>query len=58
MLDTVSGLLPPERVDERAELVARIAFARRMNGRPFESRALVEQHAGDARARTARARSG
>jgi ATP/maltotriose-dependent transcriptional regulator MalT len=42
VLDTVSGLLPPERVDERAELVARIAFARRMNGHPFQSRALVE----------------
>ncbi len=43
MLDTVSGLLPEDRVDERAALVARIAFARRMNGRPFESRALVER---------------
>ena len=42
VLDTVSGLLPGERVDERAELVARIAFARRMNGHPFQSRALVE----------------
>jgi DNA-binding CsgD family transcriptional regulator len=43
VLDTVSGLLPEDRVDERAALVARIAFARRMNGRPFESRALVER---------------
>jgi DNA-binding CsgD family transcriptional regulator len=42
VLDTVSGLLPAERVDERAELVARIAFARRMNGHPFQSRGLVE----------------
>jgi len=42
VLDTVSGLLAPERVDERAELVGRIAFARRMNGHPFQSRALVE----------------
>jgi DNA-binding CsgD family transcriptional regulator len=42
VLDTVSGLLPPERVDERAEVVTRIAFARRMNGHPFQSRALVE----------------
>jgi DNA-binding CsgD family transcriptional regulator len=41
-LGTVSRLLPFERVDERAELVARIAFARRMNGHPFESRELVE----------------
>jgi DNA-binding CsgD family transcriptional regulator len=43
VLDTVSGLLPEERVDERAALVARIAFAKRMNGRPFESRALIER---------------
>jgi DNA-binding CsgD family transcriptional regulator len=43
VLDTVSRLLPPERVDERAEVVARIAFARRMNGHPFESRGLVEK---------------
>ena len=43
VLDTVNGLLPPDRVAERAELVGRIAFARRMNGRPFESRALVER---------------
>jgi DNA-binding CsgD family transcriptional regulator len=42
VLDTVSALVPPERVDERARLVARIAFARRMNGDPFRSRALVE----------------
>ena len=42
VLDTVSGLLPAERVEERAELVARIAFARRMNGHPFQSRSLVE----------------
>ena len=37
VLDTVNGLLPPERVDERAGLVARIAFARRMNGRSVPS---------------------
>jgi DNA-binding CsgD family transcriptional regulator len=42
VLGTVSDLLPPERVDERAGLVARIAFARRMNGDPFRSRPLVE----------------
>jgi len=42
VLDTVSDLLPAERVDERAELVGRIAFARRMNGHPFQSRGLVE----------------
>jgi ATP/maltotriose-dependent transcriptional regulator MalT len=42
VLGTVSDLLPEGRVAERAELVARIAFAKRMNGRPFESRALVE----------------
>jgi len=43
VLDTVSGLLPAESVHERAELVARIAFARRMSGRPFESRALIDR---------------
>jgi len=42
VLDTVSRLTAPERVDERAEVVARIAFARRMNGHPFQSRELVE----------------
>jgi ATP/maltotriose-dependent transcriptional regulator MalT len=42
VLDTVNRLLPPELVDERAELVRRIAFARRMNGNPFQSRELVE----------------
>ena len=46
VLDEVSALLPPERSRERAEVVARIAFAKRMSGRPFESRALV---AADAR---------
>jgi DNA-binding CsgD family transcriptional regulator len=34
--------LPPDAAEERARLVARIAFARRMSGRPLESRALVE----------------
>ncbi|MBV8952720.1 MAG: AAA family ATPase [Solirubrobacterales bacterium] len=34
--------LPPEAHEERARLVARIAFANRMSGRPFESRSLVE----------------
>jgi ATP/maltotriose-dependent transcriptional regulator MalT len=41
VLDEAGRLLPPERASERARLVARIAFARRMSGRPFESRALV-----------------
>ncbi len=41
VLDEVSGLLPLTRVGERAELVARIAFAKRMGGHPLESRALV-----------------
>ncbi len=41
VLDEAAALLAPERVDERARLVARIAFARRMSGRPFDSRALV-----------------
>lgn len=35
--------LPPQSVEERAALVARIAFAKRMSGRPLESRSLVEQ---------------
>lgn len=43
VLDKASALLPPDRVRERAELVVRIAFAKRMSGRPFESRALVER---------------
>ncbi len=41
VLDEAAALLAPERVDERARLVARIAFARRMSGRPFDSRVLV-----------------
>ena len=43
VLDEAGELLAPERTDERAVLAARIAFAKRMSGRPFESRALVEQ---------------
>jgi ATP/maltotriose-dependent transcriptional regulator MalT len=43
VLDEADRLLPPERTSERARLVARIAFAKRMSGRPFESRALVGQ---------------
>ena len=42
VLDEASLLLAPDRVRERAELVARVAFAKRMSGHPFESRALVE----------------
>ncbi len=41
VLDEAVGLLPGERVADRAELVARIAFARRMAGRPLDSRPLV-----------------
>ncbi len=41
VLDEAGALLAPERVDERARLVARIAFAKRMSGRPFDSRTLV-----------------
>jgi ATP/maltotriose-dependent transcriptional regulator MalT len=43
VLEEADRLLPPERASERARLVARIAFARRMSGRPFESRVLVGQ---------------
>jgi ATP/maltotriose-dependent transcriptional regulator MalT len=43
VLSTASDLLPDERVGERADLVAKIALASRMNGRPFESRPLVAQ---------------
>src|SRR5262249_34456208 len=42
-LDEASRLLPEERVDERARLVARIAFVNRMSGRPFDSRTLVAE---------------
>ncbi len=43
VLDEASSLVVPERVAERAELVAKIAFAKRMSGRPLESRALVTE---------------
>jgi ATP/maltotriose-dependent transcriptional regulator MalT len=43
VLDEAGRLLPAERVNERARLIARITFARRMSGRPFESRALIEE---------------
>jgi ATP/maltotriose-dependent transcriptional regulator MalT len=41
VLDEANGLLPADRPGERAELVARIAFAKRMSGRPLDSRELV-----------------
>jgi ATP/maltotriose-dependent transcriptional regulator MalT len=43
VLDEAARLLAPDRVDQRARLVARIAFAKRMSGHPFESRVLVAQ---------------
>jgi ATP/maltotriose-dependent transcriptional regulator MalT len=43
VLDEASRLLPDDRVDERARLVARIAFVNRMSGRPFDSRTLVAE---------------
>jgi ATP/maltotriose-dependent transcriptional regulator MalT len=43
VLEQASSRLPPEAVEERARLVARIAFAKRMSGRPLESRSLVER---------------
>jgi DNA-binding CsgD family transcriptional regulator len=42
-LERANQRLAPEAVEERARLVARIAFAKRMSGRPLESRALVER---------------
>jgi ATP/maltotriose-dependent transcriptional regulator MalT len=42
VLERASGGSPPESAEERASLVARIAFAKRMSGRPLESRSLVE----------------
>jgi DNA-binding CsgD family transcriptional regulator len=42
-LDEARRLLPADGVAERARLVARIAFARRMSGHPFESRTLVAE---------------
>jgi DNA-binding CsgD family transcriptional regulator len=42
-LETALTLLAPERVDDRAGLVARIAFGKRMSGHPLESRVLVER---------------
>ncbi len=44
VLETASERLPPESAEERASVVARIAFAKRMSGRPLESRSRV-QHA-------------
>jgi ATP/maltotriose-dependent transcriptional regulator MalT len=41
VLGEASRLLPAERSRERAEMAGRIAFAKRMSGRPLESRALV-----------------
>jgi ATP/maltotriose-dependent transcriptional regulator MalT len=41
VLNEAGELLSPGRVSERAELVAKVAFAKRMSGRPLESRALV-----------------
>ncbi len=43
VLDEAGHLLAPDRADQRAALAARIAFAKRMTGRPFESRTLVER---------------
>jgi ATP/maltotriose-dependent transcriptional regulator MalT len=43
VLEQAHGLLPVERAGERAKLVTRISFAKRMSGRPFESRLLVER---------------
>jgi ATP/maltotriose-dependent transcriptional regulator MalT len=42
VLEGASDLLPPQSAEARAGLVARISFAKRMSGRPLESRALVE----------------
>ena len=45
-LEQASDRLAPECAEERASLVARIAFAKRMSGRPLESRSLVEHALG------------
>ena len=42
-LDEAALRLPADRIDERARLTARIAFARRMSGQPLESRELVQR---------------
>ncbi len=42
-LDEAAGRLPAEQVQGRARLAARIAFAKRMSGRPLESRELVQR---------------
>ncbi|HSC02019.1 MAG TPA: AAA family ATPase [Solirubrobacteraceae bacterium] len=42
-LERANQRLPPDAAEERARLVTRIAFAKRMSGRPLESRALVER---------------
>ncbi len=43
VLDEASALVPDDRVPERAELVTKIVFARRMGGRPLESRTLIAE---------------
>jgi ATP/maltotriose-dependent transcriptional regulator MalT len=43
VLEQAHGLHPDERVADRASLVMQISFAKRMSGRPFESRSLVER---------------
>ncbi len=42
-LDEAGRRLPAERLDDRARLAARIAFAKRMSGHPLESRELVQR---------------
>ncbi len=42
-LESATERLPPVAAEERAGLVARIAFAKRMSGRPLDSRSLVER---------------
>jgi DNA-binding CsgD family transcriptional regulator len=42
-LDQADQLVPADQLEERAQLVAKIVFARRMSGRPLDSRPLVQR---------------
>src|SRR5262249_2848634 len=43
VLERASDRLAPEAAEDRARLAARIAFAKRMSGRPLESRSMLER---------------
>jgi ATP/maltotriose-dependent transcriptional regulator MalT len=48
-LQEAISLAPPEKIEARAELIATLAYARRRSGRPFDSRAALEQALGSLR---------